>query len=193
MDKTVDCTGIYQEEIKRRIKTHKRFSEAWLNSESKFNTELFQYADADFYFYKFAIDRQEQGTVPMLINILYRVMNEYGIKYVPLADGRKTEFLFSISDNVRNIGFRFEDFYFDDNVEQILIDNHFDKAVIIHLWKQGKPDEWIERDNKENKANGINVESISLKTFFERYLSAQEYLVFLEYLDKYLQESKEIT
>lgn len=39
----------------------------------------------------------------MLINILYRVMNEHGVKYNPLADSRNTEFLFSISQDEKDI------------------------------------------------------------------------------------------
>lgn len=45
------CYDIYADEIKTSIKTLMRFREAWLRSSSAWNTDLFQYADSDFYFF----------------------------------------------------------------------------------------------------------------------------------------------
>lgn len=58
------CRDIYADEIKRNINTLKRFREVWLRSSSGWNTDIFQYADPDFYFFRFAIDRQELSTEP---------------------------------------------------------------------------------------------------------------------------------
>lgn len=190
--KAIDCKEIYLEEMAQRTKTLKRFAEKWMNLESKFDTELFQYADPEYYYYRFAIRRQEYGTIKLLLDILYRVMKEYKIAYESYTDGESSEFFFSISNNVEKIGFRFEDFFRDDDISKILRDYRVDKAVIIRPWKSGRHDERVSKINKKNKEKGINVETISLEVFFERYFSINEYKVFLSCLDNYLQESREI-
>jgi hypothetical protein len=68
------CSDIYADEIKTRIKTHMRFREAWLRSSSTWNSEIFQYADPDFYFFRFTISRQEKTTEQFMTRILLRVM-----------------------------------------------------------------------------------------------------------------------
>ena len=63
-------SDIYADEIKTNIKTHMRFTEAWLQSSSIQNSELFQYADPDFYFFRFTISRQEKSTERLRIRCL---------------------------------------------------------------------------------------------------------------------------
>lgn len=76
------CSDIYADEIKTNIKTLIRFREAWLRSSSAWSTDLFQYADPDFYFFRFIIDRQEKGTEPFMTRVLLRVMERYGVSFL---------------------------------------------------------------------------------------------------------------
>ena len=77
--KRINCRDIYKEETERFIKSLKHFREAWMSSHSNWNEELFQYADDDYYFYRFCVDRQENTTEQLLINIICRVMIEYEV------------------------------------------------------------------------------------------------------------------
>ena len=77
--KRINCRDIYKEETERFIKSLKRFREARMSSHSNWNEELFQYADDDYYFYRFCVGRQENTTEQLLINIICRVMIEYEV------------------------------------------------------------------------------------------------------------------
>ena len=101
------CSDIYTDEIKKQINTLKRFREAWLRFPGDWATSLFQYADPDFYFFRFTIDRQEKSTEPFLIRVILRIMERYGIVFEIPAD----TFAFVITEAGRKKGYRFEDFY----------------------------------------------------------------------------------
>ena len=73
------CNDLYEEVIEKYIKTLKRFREAWLNSSFHPKDELFQYAADDFYFYRFAVSREEQGRISLLDEIIYGVLERYNI------------------------------------------------------------------------------------------------------------------
>lgn len=124
----IDCTDIYKEETDRSIKTLKRFREAWMGFRSTWNEELLQFADDDFYFYRFAIDRQEKASGGLVTSILYRVMDRYE---TAVEEPGKAPFNFVICKNDTRTGFRFEDFYEDEDVNTILEEHKLDQAVII--------------------------------------------------------------
>ena len=190
----IDCTDIYRAATERSIKTLKRFREAWLrSSSSSWSDELFQYADLDFYFYRFAIDRQEKNTEPFLTNILYQVMERYGLSFEIPDDLRNAPFIFIINDNGSRKGYRLIDFYSDEDVNAILDMYDVERGYIIRTSKPGRADEWIERDNDRNKEDGIRLTTINIKTFFEEYFGEDEYHSFLNCIEEYLKEAKEIT
>ena len=58
----INSRDIYKEEIDKSIKTLKHFREAWMRLSSTIPKDLFQYADDDFYFYRFCINSQENET-----------------------------------------------------------------------------------------------------------------------------------
>lgn len=189
----ISCDDIYLEEIEQSIKTLKRFREAWLRSSSSWNSELFQYADPDFYFYRFAIDRQEKSTEPFLTSILYRVMERYGVPFEIPEDKRNAPFTFIICKNESRIGYRFEDFFCDEDVNDIVKTYDVVEAVILRTWKAGRADEWISRENAQYKRDGLKLRSISIESFFNQYFGPEEYNSFTSYIDSYLQETRDIT
>ena len=75
----------------------------------------------------------------------------------------------------------------------ILDSYQVEKACIIRTWKTGRADEWIDRENEQYEKAGIRLESISLKSFFCTYFSAEEYDVFVECVEQYLEETREIS
>ena len=182
-------SDIYADEIKTNIKTHMRFTEAWLQSSSIQNSELFQYADPDFYFFRFTISRQEKSTEHFLTRILLRVMERYGISF-EIPDNT---FAFIISDKGKRYGYRFNDFDQDKDVNALLRQNEVDEAFILSTWKPGRADEWISSKNIQYEANGQKLKVISLATFFKQYFGDTEYLDFLSAIDQYLKEAREIT
>lgn len=186
------CDDIYIEETEQSIKTLKRFREAWLRSSSSWNTELFQYADPDFYFYRFAIDRQEKSTEPLLTNIFYRVMERYGINFEVPSDRRDAPFVFIIDSDEGRTGYRFEDFYYDENVNDIVETYHLKEAVIIRSWRAGRADEWIARDNRQYQQEQQKLKAVSIETFFNKYFGKEEYCAFASCIEKYLQEAREV-
>lgn len=191
--KSIDCSDIYINEMTKSIKTLKRFRELWLNSRTTWNSELFQYADPDFYFYRFAIDRQEKSTEILLTNILYQVMAKYELDFEISEFGNSEPFTFVICEGEERFGYRFADFYPDEDVNTILEEYELDKAFILRTWKPGKTDEWILRENKQYLEDGIKIEAIMISEFFQKYFGVDEYNVFTEHLNRYLQETREIT
>ena len=170
-----DYRDIYVEETQNSIKMLKRFREAWLRSPLEWDSELFQYADSDFYFYRFVVDRQEKGKATLLINILYRLMEQYELSFEIPNDRRNIPFDFIIGNSCQRIGYTFSEFYGDEDVNGILDSYQVEKACIIRTWKTGRADEWIDRENEQYEKAGIRLESISLKSFFCTYFSAEEY------------------
>ena len=189
----ITCDDIYMEEIDQSIKNLKRFREAWLRSSSSWNSELFQYADSDFYFYRFAIDRQEKSTEPFLTNILYRVMERYEISFEIPEDKRNTPFTFIICGKDYRIGYRLKDFLCDEDVNEIVRKHNVVEAVILRSWKPGRADEWISRENEQYKRDGLKLRAISIESFFNQYFGPEEYNSFVTHIDSYLQEARDIT
>lgn len=183
------CSDIYADEINTNIKTLIRFRESWLRSSSAWSTDLFQYADPDFYFFRFIIDRQEKGTEPFMTRVLLRVMERYGISF-EIPDNT---FAFIISDKGKRYGYRFIDLYQDQDVIAILRQSEVDKAFILRTWKPGRADEWISRENDQYVAEGHKLKAISIMTFFEQYFGVEEYEDFLSAIDQYLKDGREIT
>lgn len=183
------CSDIYADEIRKQINTLKQFKEVWIHSSSDWNTDLFQYADPDFYFFRFAIGRQERSTEPFLVRVLSRVMDRYGIAYESPSDF----FAFIISEAGRKTGFRFELFYKDQDVNAILQQNGLDEAVILYASKPGRADDWIAEDNKNYAGDGLKLRAESLGTFFKHYFGQAEYGDFLKAIDQYTKEAREIT
>lgn len=191
--KKVDCTDIYSEETTKRLKTLKRFREAWLRSSSGWNSEVFQYADPDFYFYRFAIDRQERGTESLLTAILYQVMERYELSFDVPDDRKNAPFEFIIHVNGQKLGYRYIDFFEDEDVNDILNNYNVDSAYIIRTWKAGRSDEWISRENGSYQEDGVRLRAIKIEDFFNTYFAEGEYESFIACIDKYLKEAKEIT
>ena len=189
-NKLIDCSDIYAEVVKQTIKRLKRFREAWLSS-SDYSPELFQYADPDFYFYRFAIDRQENNTNFFLKTVLYRVMERYGILFeYPSND---SPFDFIISGEEGRTGYRFDDFNCNENVNAIVKANNIKEVVILRPFKSGAPDKWISRYNELYKKEGLKQKVISLEAFFNKHFSTVEYGTFVSFVEQYLLEAKEIT
>lgn len=193
MTNSIICDDIYAEETDRSLKTLKRFSEAWLDSTSSWDSVIFHYADSDFYFYRYAISRQEKATEPLLTIILYRVMERYGLSYEAPEDIRNAPFVFTLIENNRRIGFRYEDFGLDDDVNQIIQDCNLDEAIILRAWLSGKAEEWIDRENSHFINDGVKLKSVLLETFFKQYFGADEYNSFLSHINDFLQKAKDIT
>lgn len=183
------CSDIYTDEIKKQINTLKRFREAWLRFPGDWATSLFQYADPDFYFFRFTVDRQEKSTEPFLIRVILRIMERYGIVFEIPAD----TFAFVITEAGRKKGYRFEDFYMGQDIANILQQSNVDDAFILYAYKSGRPDEWIARDNAHYEADGVNLRAESLETFFKHYFGETEYNDFLKAIDQYTKDAREIT
>ncbi len=189
----VNCADIYAEEMKRSLKTLKRFREAWLRSPSIWNAELFQYADLDFYFYRFAIDCQEQSTESLLTAILYKVMDRYGLSFEVPDDRRNAPFVFIICEREKRVGCTYTDFCSDKDINGIFHTYNVDEAYIIRTWKPGRSDEWISRENKHYRDDGLKLKAIPIADFFEKYFGSEEYNTFLQSVEEYLRDARDIT
>ena len=184
------CADIYADEIKKQINTLINFKETWLRSSADWNTNLFQYADPDFYFFRFAIDRQEKSTEPFLLRVLPRVMERYGIDFEISND---TTFCFIINENGNRHGYRFKDFYREQDVNSILFQSKLDDAFILSLSKPGRADSWIARDNEYYIANGLHLRTETLESFFHHYFGVEEYNDFLQAVNQYINVARENT
>ena len=185
------CVDIYKEEIEKTIKTLKRFREVLLKSSFRFTNEMFQYADDDFYFYRFAVSREEQGRITLLDNIIYRVLERYNIDFKVPDSGKDAPFDFLIQSGEKHFGYTFEDFYADEDVNELLLEYELEKAFIIRTVKN-KKNTRIEEDNVRYLEQGINLADITIREFFEEYFSSEEYLAFENAINDYIEQSKKI-
>lgn len=183
---------IYKEEFNNSLNLQKRLRESWLKSSSSWNDELFQYADPDFYFYRFIINRQERNTSTVLTNILFRLMDQYKIDYIP-AKSKSSPFPFTITTNNIKVGYRFSDFFYDDDIEAILQENNVKKAIIIRTLKPEYSTKSISRDNSRYKEDKLPINVINLEDFFNQFFGNNEYNIFLQHLKNYLDKIKNIT
>ena len=185
----INSRDIYKEEIDKSIKTLKHFREAWMRLSSTIPKDLFQYADDDFYFYRFCINSQENETEKLLTNILYRVMEEYEI---PVERPRNKLFSFILYENNEKIGYRFIDFYGDEDVNNILYEYNLDRAVILRTWKANREVEWISRENKQYQDQGLRLRVLSIHDFYKNQFGEEEYKAFIDSIGEYLEVAREI-
>ena len=186
----IDCTDIYNEETTKSINTLKKLREAWLTFNTTWNVELFQFGDDDFYFYRFIVERQQQASGKLLTNILYRVMDRYGI---PFEAPEEAPFKFILCKDEGRIGYRFEDFYADEDLNDILNYYKLNKAIIIRTWKEGKADAWISSSNRKYLDNEIRLEEVSIHQFFKDKFGIEEYIAFNTAINEYLKEARDVT
>ena len=71
--------SIYDDEIALSLSILKRFKETWRKSHRNWNYEVFQFADDEFYKYRFMISREEQGSMELLTRILSKMFDKYKI------------------------------------------------------------------------------------------------------------------
>ena len=187
--KLIDCNDIYSEEMNRSLTTLKRFREAWLRYPFSQGARLFDYADSDFYFYRFSIERQEKSTVVLLTKIIYRLLKRHNISFKTYEN---LPYVFSILDNCTNNAYSVSEQYYDD-VNTILNDFNFDRIVFIQSLIPGSCDKSLQRENHQFEDNGINCRTVYLSDFFSEYFGDEQYHAFTESLKSYLQSVKEIT
>lgn len=188
--KKIDCSYIYKEEIDKNINMLKHFIESWVKSQSIRNEELFQLADDDFYFYRFAVERQEKAAKILLTNILWRVLKEYNI---PVEHSHDAPFIFIIKENHERIGYRLADFLEDEDINTILKSNHVDKAIILRTSKGKQTNKLIELENQQYKDANVNIRALSIHEFYLKQFGEEEYKSFIDSIDNYLNVTKEIT
>ncbi len=185
------CNDLYEEVIEKYIKTLKRFREAWLNSSFHPKDELFQYADDDFYFYRFAVSREEQGRISLLDEIIYGVLERYNIDFEVPEVIRDAPFDFLINSDEGRFGYTFEDFYADDDINELLKEYSLDKAYIIRTVK-GAENKYIIRNNNSFIEQRVNVSEITIQNFFETYFGKEEYCDFENAITDYVTRSRNI-
>lgn len=125
------CKDIYKEEIEKEVKTLKRFRESWLGVDFRNNKELFFYADDDFYFYRFAISRMELSRTRLLNSIIYRVMETYEYEFLVPDTQKNVPFEFILIASGKKVGYKYEDFFEDEDVSDLLREYDMEKAFII--------------------------------------------------------------
>lgn len=188
----IEIKSITNQILSKHLKTTKRFREAWINRQSSFGENLFQYADNDFYFYRFAVNRQEQNTSEILTELLRRLLAEYGYSVLLPKEEKKAPFAFVIENRNNRKGYRFDDFYADEDINGIVDACQIDMAYIIRTWKHGDPDNWMARNNHRYSADQTKLQEISLEEFFDIYFCKQDYHSFLSVVQQYISDTREI-
>ena len=184
------CADIYEEEIDADIKTLKRFREAWMRHSFHSESEMFQYADDDFYFYRFAIDREEKSRISFLDSIIYRVLERYGVDFETPDQRERAPFDFIINAEDGRLGYSFE-MYYEDELPEIFDRLRIDKAYVIRTI-HGTESKFITWNNERYKRENKQIEEIPIQLFFEKYTSKQEYQEFERHINRYIEESRKI-
>ena len=105
---------IYEEEFAKSINGIKRMREIHMRSKGDYNENLFQYADNDFYMYRFFISRIENNTLSLIRSILYRMLcHLYSVSKID------KEISFILNDSGKKIGFRFLSFDSNEEIDYV--------------------------------------------------------------------------
>lgn len=176
---------IYSEEFKKYIQTQKRFREAWMELDAPWNHELFQYANEDFYFYRFNVNRMEKNTLPLLRDIIFRLLTLYKVDW---SKGFAPILFKCRPSDGSAVGYTFDDFYEDDDIAEICNENKVDKVFIIRTWKGKYAEEWVTRENAQYESHGIAVRAICISDFFTSLFGKKEYPQFETHLSTFLAE-----
>lgn len=136
------------------------------------------YADPEFYFYRFFISRAEKSSVAISKSIIEKLMKEYGIE--TSEDTKSTDLV--IVYKGKRIGIRFEDFFFDDDIYKILMEESLEGIEVIIF------DGSCDLTPSTNAA----VEYFTIEEFFDKYFSRQEFELFERQKEKYLQDFRNV-
>lgn len=176
---------IYSEEFRKFIQTQKRFREVWMELDAPWNHELFQYANEDFYFYRFNVSRMEKNTHALLKDIIFRLLTLYK------ADWSKgtAPILFKCKvSSSSTVGYTFDDFYENDDLDEICNENRIDKVFVIRIWKGAQANEWVARENSQYESHGISIRAIGISDFFVSQFGKDECQRFEAQLTTFLKE-----
>ena len=176
---------IYSEEFRKFIQTQKRFREVWMELDTPWIHELFQYANEDFYFYRFNVSRMEKNTHALLKDIIFRLLTLYK------ADWSKgtAPILFKCKvSSSSTVGYTFDDFYENDDIDEICNENRIDKVFVIRTWKGAHAKEWVARENSQYESHGIAIRAIGISDFFASQFGEEEYQQFEAQLSTFLKE-----
>lgn len=192
MNKTEACKGIYKQITEKYLNTFKRFQEAWMKSNFSVGTDMLQYGDDDFYFYRFAVDRQERNTVHLIREILFNVMAVYHCEFEIPAKKHDAPFEFIINKDGNRFGIRFDEFFDDEDIDALIKLYNLNDIYIVHHWNTGIADKWIERENIQYRNSKKKIQAVTLYDFFSKFISEQEYIEFSRAIETFIAESKEI-
>lgn len=185
------CKDIYKEEIEKEVKTLKRFRESWLGVDFRNNKELFLYADDDFYFYRFAISRMELSRTRLLNSIIYRVMETYEYEFLVPDTQKNVPFEFILIASGKKVGYKYEDFFEDEDVSDLLREYDVEKAFIIRN-TSGCNTNHMKQRNEQYVEKKVAVEEITIQYFFETLFNHEEYIEFEKQIQDYVNLTKDI-
>lgn len=189
----IDCSDIYAEEMDKSVKALKRMREAWLMAPSNRDVDLFHYTDLDFSFYRFVISRQEANKEGLLTSVICKVLERYSVSYEVPAVERNAPFAFYINKYGKRTGYRFSDFYSTDDINMIVEESKADEAILIRTWKRETTKDRLTRENDQYRHDSIHLKAITIEDFFLEYFGLQEFNSFLTFVEKYVQEAREVT
>ena len=174
---------IYEEEFAKSINGIKRMREIHMRSKGDYNENLFQYADNDFYMYRFFISRIENNTLSLIRSILYRMLcHLYSVSKID------KEISFILNDSEKKIGFRFLSFDSNEEIAYVFNEYNVDYIYVVNTY----PDEWNKRDNRKYSEQRKLVRNVSVKFIFRKFFSLELYDSFCEILEKYLSQVRAI-
>lgn len=185
-DVHVKASGdIYNEEFRKYLQAQKRFREVWLEFDAPWNHDLFQYANEDFYFYRFNINRIERNTAALLRDIIFRLLDLYQVDW---SEGIAPILFKCQASDGSAIGYTFDDFYEDEDIVEICKENGVDKACVIRTWKSNRAENWVTRENSQYESHQLPVYAINISRFFIEQFGISEFQRFEEHLSTFLEE-----
>lgn len=181
---TYKNNDLYDEEIEKSLNTLKRCREVWISKEKGCNRSLFMYADSEFYFYRFIINRAERQSVELTKQILRRLLERYEIQS-EWSTAAPFDFI-STNNNQKRIGFRFEEFFQDEDIVKYKKAKNVQKIGIIFLNNESvDPAKYF--DSRDGLLTPYNVKDV-----FEMFFLGDEYSAFKEKVEDYLARCKDV-
>ena len=181
---TYKNNDLYDEEIEKSLSTLKRCREVWISKEKGRNRSLFMYADSEFYFYRFIIDRAERQSVELTKQILRRLLERYEIQS-EWSTAKPFDFI-AIDKSQNRIGFRFEEFSQDKDIVEYKKTKNIQKIGIIFLNNESvDPAQYF--DSRDGLLMPYNVKDV-----FELFFSGDEYSALKEKVEDYLAKCKDV-
>lgn len=189
----IDNSGVYTEIFDNIIFIAKRKKELFLEFPESFSdTLLYRLADKDFYNFNNIMSALDKTSDSLIIEIIRRLLNNYRIDSQWIERTDDTPLMVILSEADQRICYAFDDIFIED-VNSFIKKYNLTSIVEIFKCNSSTYAKRIINDmNIQSRNENVYIEAINLEEFFIRHFSKEEFDKFCFYLNKTIEEVRNI-